>query len=257
MQPLRRTPLADHDVVLYDGVDELSAAAVPFLAEGFAAGEPALVLATPDHRAALSDGLREGGLDPVQLERQGRLMFADAEDVLASILVAGELSPERFEQVVEGLLDTVAAGSEQRPRVFGELVDLLSSRDAVEAADALEELWNRLGAHRPFSLLCGYRVDVFDRDLHVGLLPQVCGTHAHVLAAGDSDRLRDAVDAALVETLGPADAHKVYALVGQRIHEARVPSAHLALMWVSAHMPRAAERVLASARTHYVHAARG
>jgi hypothetical protein len=37
---------------------------VPFLADGFAAGEPALVLATPDHRAAFADGLREGGLDP-------------------------------------------------------------------------------------------------------------------------------------------------------------------------------------------------
>ena len=49
-----------------------------------------------------------------------------------------------------------------------------------------------------------------------------------------------------------ADAGKVYLLVGERIREARVPVAQLVLMWVSANMPGLADRILASARTHYL-----
>ena len=44
----------------------------------------------------------------------------------------------------------------------------------------------------------------------------------------------------------------VYALIGAQIRERRVPSAQLALMWVSTNIPTATERILALARAHYV-----
>jgi hypothetical protein len=72
-----------------------------------------------------------------------------------------------------------------------------------------------------------------------------------MLAAADAERMEQAVERALVETLGPADAQKVYAHVERRLREEHVPKPQLALMWVSAHMPRAAERVLATAREQY------
>jgi hypothetical protein len=64
-----------------------------------------------------------------------------------------------------------------------------------------------------------------------------------------------AVDAALAETLGVADAQKVYAQAARQVRDQEVPAWQIALMWVSAHMPRAAERILAAARTHYLAAA--
>jgi len=168
-------------------------------------------------------------------------------------MVDGSPSPERFEEVVGGLLRTIEERFPGRQiRAFGEMVDLLCQRGQPEAAATLEELWNDLGGRRNFSLLCGYRLDVFDRDSQVSALPHVCGAHSHILPAEDPVRLRRAVDSALEEVLGPEQTGRVYSLAASTDPGERVPLAQMALMWVSAEMPALAERVLASARSHYL-----
>ena len=92
---------------------------------------------------------------------------------------------------------------------------------------------------------------MFDRASQAGPLPEVCRAHSHVLPALDPARLTRAVDQALEEVLGAAEAGKVYVLVGQQLRADRVPMAQVLLMWVSANMPALAERVLASARARY------
>jgi len=137
------------------------------------------------------------------------------------------------------------------------MVDLLCQRGDPESAAALERFWNELAQRRRFSLLCAYHLDIFDRATQAGVLPEVCRAHSHVQPAEDAGRLQRAVDAALDETLGP-DAGKVYALMSNRGGETNVvPTAQLALMWVSAEMPAHAERILASARTRYVRQSAG
>ena len=168
-----------------------------------------------------------------------------------AIMDSGRPSAHRFDAVVGGLIDQVVAQFPgRRIRAFGEMVDLLAERGNMAAAAALEDLWNRLARRRPFSLLCGYRVDVFDRGAQIAVLPEVCRAHSHVLPAEDPERLERAVDAALEETLG-SQAGQVYALIGQHLHRKHVPPAQLALMWVSSQMPQSAERILESAREHY------
>lgn len=181
------------------------------------------------------------------------LIAAGAEPTLEAIQEDGEPSLRRFTAVVGGLLDRAAAGAPgRRVRVFGEMVDLLCRDGRAVAADALEVLWNGIGARRNLVLLCGYKIDVFDRTAQTTLLPQVCRSHSQMLPLLDPARMDRAVDAALNETLGAADAQKVYAQVARQDRDVRVPASQLALMWVSAHMPRAAERILAAARTHYL-----
>jgi MEDS: MEthanogen/methylotroph, DcmR Sensory domain len=139
----------------------------------------------------------------------------------------------------------------RRIRAFGEMVDLLCADGNADGAIDLEALWNGLAAARDFSLLCGYHLDVFDRASQASVLPEICRAHSHVRPADDPERLRFAVDQALEDTLGK-DAGKVYALIGSEIRGSRVPTAQLALMWVSENMPGSAERILASARSHYL-----
>ena len=159
-------------------------------------------------------------------------------------------SPAAFERVIGGLIDEVGARfPERRVRVFGEMVDVLCERGQRDAAVELEELWNRLARTRDFTLLCGYRLDVFDRTSQVDTLPNVCRLHTHVTTGPDADRLAHAVDDALVGVLGAPGAGQVYSLVGTEIRERRVPPPQLALMWVSENMPLNAERILAAART--------
>jgi hypothetical protein len=132
------------------------------------------------------------------------------------------------------------------------MVDLLCEQGDQAGADALEELWNAIAGQRDFSLLCGYRVDLFDHDAQLRLLPQVYRAHTRVLPAVDPKRLEDAVDHALVAVLGASDAKKVHAQILRHARDEYLSTAHLALLWISAHMPRTAKRVLAEAQSRYL-----
>jgi hypothetical protein len=242
-----------HAVQVYADLDELAESVAAYLSAGFEQGEPAVVVATRDHVARFADKLAASGWNERKIQADRLLVLAEADATLAEFMDGDLPSAPAFEETLGGLLDHVAQRFPGvRIRVFGEMVDLLVERGQIDAAVRLEQLWNELARRRSFSLLCGYRLDVFDLATQTGLLPDVCAEHSHFLPAADPERLSRAVDLALDEVLGPVDAGKVYLLVGERIREARVPVAQLVLMWVSANMPGLADRILASARTHYL-----
>ena len=243
---------AEHAVQLYSDLDELVEPVGAYLAAGFDLSEPAVVIATAEHRGLFMERLALCGWDGPELERRGLLVSRDAEETLAELLVGGRPSPERFEIVIGGAIDELAGRFLGRQvRAFGEMVDVLCMRGEPELAAELEDLWNRLAERRRFSLLCAYRIDLFDSDAQLSLLPQICGAHTHVQPGGDVARLGRAVGAALEEELGPGAA-AVYAQLPAGVGRGTlVPAAERALMWVSANMPGRAERILSSARARY------
>lgn len=234
---------AAHAAQVYLESSELADSVAEYLSAGFEAGEPGVLVATPEHVGLIDERLGRV---------EGLLVTADAEATLARIMDGPHPSPAAFEHVIGGLIDEVAARFPgRRVRAFGEMVDLLCARGQGDAAVELEELWNRLARTRDFTLLCGYCMDVFDRATQVDTLPYVCRLHTHVTTAPDVDRLAHAVDDAIVGVLGAPGAGQVYSLIGTEIRERRVPPPQLALMWVSEHMPLNAERILAAARDRY------
>ena len=247
-----RAESCPHLVQLYRDGEEIAATVAEFFSEGLSAGEPAIAIATAEHLTLFADRLRDRGFDPGELQEQGMLRLADAEATLSSLLDNGSPSRVKFEEIIGGLVEHASEEAGGVPvRAYGEMVDLLWQRRDPDGAVALEELWNDLGTRMRFSLLCGYRIDIFDRTAQVTFLPQVCRTHTGVVPGHNAGRLEQAVNTALTETLGRTDAEKVYTLVAAQVREENVPPAQLALMWVSAHMPRTAEHVLAAARAHY------
>jgi hypothetical protein len=242
-----------HGVHVYRDADELAAAVTGFAATALAAGDPCLIVATPEHVDLFALRLEEAGWNAADLQRDGLLRIADAEATLALFMRDGFPKAAAFDDVVGGIVDAIAEAHPGREvHVFGEMVDLLRARGEVGAAISLEELWNSLAWSRRFSLLCAYEVDVFDRDTQVDLLPAVCRTHSHVVPAADAGRFARAVDGALEDVLGRTEAGHVYALVGNEVRRERVPVPELALMWVSENMPSLADRVLAVARERYL-----
>ena len=237
-----------HGAEIYSDAGELAESVAAFLATGFEAGEAGLVVATPEHVVAITGALAARGWDAQAIDSSARLLIADAETTLEAILVDGAPSAEAFLRVAGGLIDELAG----RPlRIFGEMVDLLSRRDRIDEALALEALWNDLQLTRDFSLLCGYELDIFDPSVQAGPLPSVCRVHSHVLPAHDDTRFRNAVERALYEVLGPTKARDVLYIVGGTLREKRVPVAQDALRWVTANMPAQADRILALARSLY------
>ena len=153
-----------------------------------------------------------------------------------------------FEATVDELLDRFP---DMHVRAFGEMVNLLAATDCRPPRSRSRISGTSSAASATSRCCCGYQLNVFDRSSQAGLLPEVCRAHSHILPALDPARLTRAVDQALEEVLGAAEAGKVYVLVGQQLRSDRVPMAQVLLMWISANMPALAERVLASARARY------
>jgi hypothetical protein len=248
---LRSPGDAGHAVQVYAELNELAESVAAYLAAGFAAGEPAVVATTPDHQRTFTHFLEGAGWDAEVLQATGLLQVFDAEATLAALVENEELSAAAFERVIGGVIDrTSERYPARRIRVFGEIVDVLTARGESDMAAALEELWNGLAKTRRFSLLCGYRLDVFDRTAQQ-MLPEVCSAHTHVRPAYDMARLDRAVHAAFDDVLGARSSRMVQEIVREGSDLQSAPHSEQMLMWVSNRMPRHAERVLAAARAKY------
>jgi hypothetical protein len=250
---LRSPHASDHAVQIYAELDELAESVAAYLATGFAAGAPAIVVATPDHYETFTRVLAATGWDAGTLVEARLLTHLDADETLDSLFENGELSPDRFDEVIGGAIDRTAKRfPERRVRAFGEMVDLLTARGEPETAVALEALWNALAQTRRFSLLCGYRLDLFDSSAQKQMLPAVCGAHTHVKPAHDMARLDRAVHDAVDEVLGSSSARMVYEIVSDDAGNHSAPLSQQTLLWISDRMPRHAERVLSVARAKYL-----
>ena len=241
-----------HGVQVYEDAQDLSDSVASYIAAGFERDQPGVLVATPEHLSMFAERLASRGWAVEDAQSAGRLVVADAEETLAEILGSEGVDRVRFEQAVDGMLDRVRPAPDSRPvRVFGEMVDLLCRRGQPNVADELERLWNALAAARRFSLLCGYRLDVFDSQTQIETLPDICREHSHVLPARNYPRFARAVDSALREVLGPNQAATVYVLVSREVGHDQVPLAQSILMWVSENLPTQSSQILASARAHY------
>ncbi len=137
-------------------VDRVSA----FIAPGLNAGEAAIVIATPEHRESIEVALEARGIDVAAMRQQGSYVDLDAAETMSLFMVDGQPDRRRFVQVIGGAI-TRARPMAQFPivRAFGEMVALLWAQGRQSAAINLEELWNELLGHHPFSLMCGYPIE--------------------------------------------------------------------------------------------------
>jgi hypothetical protein len=182
--PLDTVPEGHHHAVQFYGDDaELMKTAGAFLAEGVAAGEAIMVIATPAHRTMIEAALR-GHIDVDSARRLGDLVLLDAEETLATFMVHGMPSAALFRRVITDVIDQALRGRERTPiRAYGEMVDVLWKQGKTEAAIRLEVLWNDLATSRRFSLLCGYAIGNFFKQAHID---SICEHHTHVHPHGQT-----------------------------------------------------------------------
>jgi hypothetical protein len=168
-----------HAVRFYDSAESLCRIVAGFLTEAFTASEPALVIATPEHRAGIAAALRRYGFDADALQASGDLLVLDAEETLARFMVEGMPDAARFEAVGAETIDRACRGRTNCTiRAYGEMVDVLWKQGHAVAAIRLEMFWNRLAASKDFSLLCGYAMGNFYKGSQ---LRDICQHHTHVV----------------------------------------------------------------------------
>ena len=171
----------EHLVQFYEDDRLLLETLSEFVADGLAAGDGALVIATGEHRAGLDGRLRARGLELDGAIAAGRYLAVDAADTVARVMVDGAPDDGRFREVVGELLDRV--GGDGLPRVFGEMVGLLLTAGNAAATIRLEDLWNQLLAERPFRLFCAYPMRGLGGQQLAEPVAAVCRQHGRVIPA--------------------------------------------------------------------------
>ena len=230
-----------HAVQIYADLDELADSVATYLARGFDAGEPAVVVATAEHAERFLDELGALGWDARRIEREACLRIEDAEATLAAIMQGGRALARGVRADRRRLARRCRRSA--RPDARFARSARWSICSASAASRKPQPSWKSFGttsgaaAASRFCAATSWTSSTAPR--RSGTLPDVCRAHSHVLPASDSARLARSVDLALEEVLGAAEAGKVYALVGEQIRRGRVPSPQLVLMWVSANMPGA------------------
>jgi hypothetical protein len=175
------TTAQHHAVRFYENDKSLAHIVAEFLADGLAAGNPGIVVATAAQRGAILRELVAKSLDVVELQRSNDLVLLDAKDTLSLFMSDGKPDAHAFESSMREVIKRVCHG---RPkctvRIFGQMVDLLWQDGKQDAAIRLEMLWNQLANTQAFSLLCGYAMGYFYKDANV---QEVCSHHTHVVSA--------------------------------------------------------------------------
>jgi hypothetical protein len=239
----------DHLVQLYTDDRFLARAVGHFVATGLAAGDAAVIVATPGHVALFTDRLPGA---TAALAR-GQLVVLDAEDCLKTFMVDGMPHRQAFVDTVTSVLRRVRAAGFSKIRLYGEMVNVLWERDALPAAIRLEELWNDLLAVEHVPLLCAYRIDNFDRHAHREVLGPIGQTHSHMIPLEDDERFERAVARAYTDVFGKeGDAEALRALLVKTFGPASVmPRAQAALLALRGLNGHTADAVLERARRYY------
>ena len=168
-----------HAVQFYADDAELVERVGTFLSEGLTTGQPAVVIATPEHRVAIERSLEAHLIEIADAKRLGDLVMLDADEILGTFMVDHAPVGSLFRRSVGGIIEQTLRGRERIPvRAYGEMVDVLWKQGRTEAAIRLEVLWNNLAETHAFSLLCGYAIGHFYKE--TDKYKEVCDLHSHV-----------------------------------------------------------------------------
>jgi len=177
-------PARGHQAFFY-GVDrELVTQLAVTAGSALASGSRFVVVATPEHRAALRASLPTDLLDRAVAE--GRFVDLDADRTLARFMRRGVPDPILFDRSVGAAIRAQAS----RPgtlHAWGEMVSRLWDQGNLIGTLRLEQLWTQLQLSIAFDLVCGYRVQ--DDDSRAGPA-SICDLHTEFRASHELEPRR-------------------------------------------------------------------
>jgi len=179
-----------HSLQLYESDELLAKSISAFFQPELMDDGVCLILATPDHRAAVETRLAAAGVELPTVRASGRYVELDAESLLERLLIDERVSPQRFSSEIEPVVARACAhGGEVR--AFGELVSLLAASDNHDQALVLERLWNALQQNYRFSLLCGYSLDAVSGPELGHFMAAVCAEHSNTIPVEDMSGIEE------------------------------------------------------------------
>jgi hypothetical protein len=180
MKPMKLPGNAGHHAVqFYRDASGLCLSVADFLADGIAAAQPLVLIATPEHRTLICSELARRRFPVESLIEDKQFLLLDARRTLNRFFFRGKLDPFAFRETIGQAIAMVCGDRiDCTIRAYGEMVDVLWREGKCEEAIELEILWNDLAKRHAFSLLCGYAMGNFYKE--TDRRADVCALHTHV-----------------------------------------------------------------------------
>jgi len=174
-----RPRLGNHWVAFYEEDAALRSSLTDFVRDGVDRGDGIILLATREHRGAVSAELGAALLD--DLRHRGSYREIDAEDTIDCISQGHALKEALFSNLVSTEVARARRSSSSGDvRVFGEAVGVLTAAGRFDDAIELEEFWNRLMTRDELALFCSYPLAHFPTAVHRAKLEAICLNHTHI-----------------------------------------------------------------------------
>src|SRR6202047_3222130 len=103
-----------HAVKFYESRESLCRIVAEFLGEGLLTQQPALVIATPEHRAGILAELRSRHFDVDESQAAGHLLLLDADDALETFMVDRKPDGDLFFAYATRAIERVCRGRRNR-----------------------------------------------------------------------------------------------------------------------------------------------
>lgn len=214
-----------------------------YFADGLAAGEPGLIIATDAHNGMFQKALR---LEPGQ-----QVLYLEASETLAKFMIAGQPDWNRFYSVIGEALHTLRQPTNAVSiRAYGEMVGMLWTAGQFAAAVRLEQFWNRLLSRSRANLYCGYPIDVLSSGFHPRNIDALLCNHTHVIPGIDGGFESFVLGA--IEDVLPGEYAAVRAALARRNSAwALLPRGEAAILALRNRAPHEADEILSIAKTRY------
>jgi hypothetical protein len=176
---------SDHIVYSFAEDNDLADAVTLFASAGLGKNEAVILVLTPKHSDVIRRRLEWEGFNAPLLQESGWLVFADAEDVLATVLVDGITDEHRFKTGLGSMIETAGQhhGRTRPVRLFDEMVDLIWISNP-KATLRLEQLGNEVIESHSVTVLCAYSVG---GSKPTSLPAPLVACHSHALSAAHAE----------------------------------------------------------------------
>lgn len=246
---LSRPATGNHFVHVYQDGALLVDAVCHYASDLLAPSEGVLIIATPEHREAITAQLA-GQSDAWQAAyKAGRYMFLDADTLLSSFMVEGMPDEEKAYAEISTIFEQMARRYES-VRAYGEMVDILWQAGNKRAAAELENIWNTLIKRYAFSLLCAYRVDNLDPAAYNGDIECLCASHTHFIPSQCPVAFGKAVSKAAENVMGVSLSGMMDSIAKFPHPTTIMPAAQASLLYISKTMPITTGYILNQVRKH-------
>ena len=222
-----------------------------YLAEGWARGDDLVVIATPQHRRQIQRLLAREVIDWDAAIQTRRLTVLDAKETLDRITIGGQPDWELCKKVIEDAVAHRAPPTQNRLRIYVEMVGVLWALGQRDHAMLLEVYWNRRNGLPGLNLLCGYPIDLWSEEIVAPTPDALLSQHPRLASTGWRENLEIALDKAVGEGLGPEASRATAPKIWADDSSMEMPRAEATILWLWATVPDRAAQILTRARQYF------